>query len=135
MDDATRELFEAALAAREQAYCPYSSYPVGAAVRTISGEIFSGCNVENAAYPVGNCAETSALAAMVRAGERTVAEIVTVTAGPLPGTPCGACRQRIREFATPETMIHAVTVDGNVVTMTMQQLLPISFGPEHLKAE
>ena len=132
MDSSTRELFDAALAARERAYCPYSHYPVGAAVRATSGEIFSGCNVENAAFPLGNCAEVAALAAMVLAGGRSVVEVVTVTGGTTPGTPCGGCRQRIREFASPETLVHAFTADGVDVTMTMQQLLPMSFGPDDL---
>jgi cytidine deaminase len=135
MDESIRDLFDAALAARERAYAPYSRYSVGAAVRTPTGEIYSGCNVENAAYPLGNCAEPAALAAMVRAGGRSVAEVVVVTGGVTPGTPCGGCRQRIREFAGPETLVHSTTVDGTVVTMTMQQLLPMAFGPESLEAE
>ena len=143
MDDATSdapnevsgELFAAALRAHGRAYAPYSGYPVGAAVRTVSGEVFVGCNVENAAYPLGNCAEQAALAAMVLGGGRTVTEVVVVTSGRTPGTPCGGCRQRIREFAQPETLVHATTVDGNAVTMTMQQLLPVSFGPDHLEPE
>ena len=135
MDASIADLFDAASAAREQAYAPYSDYPVGAAVRTSTGEIYAGCNVENAAFPLGNCAEAAALAAMALAGGRSVAEVVVVTGGVTPGTPCGGCRQRIREFASPETLIHATTLDGNVVTMTMQQLLPMSFGPEDLEAE
>ena len=135
MEPSTRELFEAARAVRENAHCPYSNYAVGAAVRTVSGELYTGCNVENAAYPLGNCAEASALATMVAAGERSAVEVVVVTSGPTPGTPCGGCRQRIREFATPETVVHAATADGSFVTMTIQQMLPMSFGPEDLEAE
>ena len=135
MESETRELFEAARAVREKAHCPYSNYAVGAAVRTASGKLYAGCNVENAAYPLGNCAEASALAAMVAAGERSAVEVVVVSSGPTPGTPCGGCRQRIREFATPETVVHAATADGSFVTMTMEQMLPMSFGPEHLEAE
>ena len=123
---------DAACDARESSYCPYSGYPVGAAVRTVGGEIFSGCNVENASYPLGSCAEAGALAAMARAGARSVVEVVTVTRGPTPGTPCGGCRQRTREFAGPETLVHAATDDGAVVTMTMAQLLPVAFGPDDL---
>lgn len=135
MEPSMRELFEAARATREKAHCPYSNYAVGAAVRTVSGELYTGCNVENASYPLGNCAEASALAAMVAAGERSAVEVVVVTSGPTPGTPCGGCRQRIREFASPETVVHAATADGTFVTMTMQQMLPMSFGPEDLEAE
>ena len=132
IDESIRDLFDAAVEARNSSYSPYSQYAVGAAVRTTDGEIYAGCNVENASYPLGNCAEASALAAMVVEGRRSVTEVVTVTAGPTPGTPCGGCRQRIREFADPETLVHATTADGMVVTMTMQQMLPMSFGPEDL---
>jgi cytidine deaminase len=135
LDRRTDELREAARAAFERAYCPYSHYPVGAAVRTASGAVHVGCNVENAAYPLGICAETAALAAMALAGERRVVEVVTVTNGPTPGTPCGGCRQRIREFADPQAVVHATSVDGAVVTMTMAELLPHAFGPDHLEPE
>ncbi len=134
-DGVSGEMFAAALRAHGRAHAPYSGYSVGAAVRTPTGEIFAGCNVENAAYPLGNCAEQAALAAMVLGGGRTVVEVVVVTDGVTPGTPCGGCRQRIREFARPETLVHSTTVDGNVVTMTMQQMLPMSFGPDHLEPE
>lgn len=127
-----RELFGAAVDAQRHAHCPYSEYPVGAALRTPSGQIFSGCNVENAAFPEGTCAETGAIAAMVAAGERAIVEIVVVTDGDVPGTPCGGCRQRIREFARPDTPIHATTSSGVVLTSTMAALLPDSFGPERL---
>lgn len=136
MTPETIELFDAAVAAQSNAHCPYSNYPVGAAVRTSTGAIFAGCNVENAAYPNGTCAEAGAIAAMVAAGERRIAEVVTVTAGADAGTPCGGCRQRIREFADSKTVIHATTTagltDGNVLTMLLDDLLPRSFGPEQL---
>ena len=127
-----RELFDAAVDAQGHAHCPYSEYPVGAALRTPSGRIFMGCNVENAAYPEGICAETAAIAAMVGAGERVIVDIVIVTDGDVPGTPCGGCRQRIREFARPDTRIHATTPAGAVLSSTMSALLPDSFGPESL---
>jgi cytidine deaminase len=132
MDAATRELFEAAVAARRRAYSPYSGYAVGAAIRTPSGRVFTGCNVENASYPEGTCAETGAIAAMVAAGERTIVAIVVVTDGTTPGTPCGGCRQRIREFARPDTRIHSMTSTGESLTSTMSAILPDSFGPERL---
>lgn len=132
MDERVKDLFDAAVAAQANAHCPYSNYRVGAAVRTASGAIFAGCNVENAAYPNGTCAEAGAIAAMVVAGEREIVEVVTVTGGPTPGTPCGGCRQRIREFAGSAARIHSTTNDGHVITMTMDQLLPDSFGPDHL---
>lgn len=132
MDGPTRQLFEAARAAQSRAHCPYSGYPVGAAVRTASGRIYTGCNVENASYPEGTCAEAGAIAAMALAGERSVVDVVVVTGGDVPGTPCGGCRQRLREFAAPDTVIHCVSVDGAVLRSTMAGLLPDSFGPERL---
>lgn len=134
------DLFEAALAAREAAYAPYSDFLVGAAIRTASGEIVPGCNVENAAYPQGACAEAGAISAMLMAGERRIAEIAVVGdlknavsdgTGPL-CTPCGGCRQRIREFAGPETPIHVCGLEGHRRTFTLEELLPASFGPENL---
>ena len=132
IDPDIRELYDAALEAHRHAHCPYSEYPVGAALRTPSGRVFSGCNVENASFPEGICAETAAIAAMVASGERTIVEIVVVTAGDVPGTPCGGCRQRIREFARPDTRIHSTTLAGAATTSTMSALLPDSFGPERL---
>ena len=125
-------LFAAAKDAFANAYAPYSKFPVGAAVLTPEGEIFSGCNVENAAYPQGWCAETSALAAMASAGRRRVAEVVVVGGGAALCTPCGGCRQRLREFAGPETPIHVASPEGVRATFTLAQLLPESFGPENL---
>jgi cytidine deaminase len=129
---APADLFDSALAAQTQAHCPYSNYAVGAAIRTVSGAIYAGCNVENAAYPEGTCAEAGAIAAMVLAGEREIVEVVVVTGGATPGTPCGGCRQRFREFAGPDAVIHATTSDGAALKMTMADLLPTSFGPEFL---
>ena len=114
------------------ACCPYSHYRVGAAIRTASGAVIAGCDVGNAAYPLGSCAEAGAIAAMVLAGERSIAEIVVVTDGDEPGTPCGGCRQRIREFASPDVAVHAVAAAGPTVSMTVGDLLPHSFGPEFL---
>ena len=137
MDDAMQTMFDAAVAAQSNAHCPYSNYPVGAAVRTASGAIFAGCNVENAAYPNGTCAEAGAIAAMVLAGERDIVDVVTVTGGDVPGTPCGGCRQRIREFARPDAVIVSTTTDGGLdpdasLRTVMSDLLPDSFGPERL---
>ncbi len=126
------ELLAAATAAHLRAYCPYSHYRVGAAIRTESGAVIVGCNVENAAYPLGSCAEAGAIAAMVAAGERSIVEIVVVTDGDTPGTPCGGCRQRLREFAGAGVLVHSVSASGPTTTMTMAELLPHSFGPEFL---
>ncbi len=125
-------LFEAALKARGHAHAPYSRFPVGAAVRSASGAIHAGCNVENAAYPSGICAETAAIAAMVCAGEREIAQILVLGQSEAPLTPCGACRQRILEFATPHTLIYCSGASGPGQARTMEELLPHAFGPDRL---
>ena len=127
-----RDLFEAARAAFENAHAPYSNFKVGAAVRTPSGRIFSGANVENASFPEGNCAEASALAAMVAAGERRVTEALVVAAGERLCTPCGGCRQRLAEFAGPDLPIHLCDPQGLRRTVTLGELLPLSFAFEEL---
>ena len=131
-DAALSELFAAAVAAQANAHVPYSKYPVGAAVRAASGRVFVGCNVENAAYPQGMCAEASAIAAMVSAGEREIVEILTVADSKDLATSCGGCRQKIREFGGPDTLIHAAGPEGVRRTFTLDELLPCSFGPEQL---
>ena len=128
-------LIEAARTARENAHAPYSKFKVGAAILGESGRIFAGCNVENAAYPQGQCAESSAIGAMVTAGDRRIRTIVVM--GGEEGaeeicTPCGGCRQRIREFATPETPIHICDPAGLRRTFSLEALLPESFGPTNL---
>jgi len=113
------------------AHAPYSNHPVGAALVTDRGDIYSGCNVENAAYPLGCCAEEAAIAAMVRGGGMSIAEIVVVGPTEEMCTPCGGCRQRIREFATPRTRIHSCNEQEVLLTMSIDELLPNSFGPEN----
>jgi len=127
-------LFEAARAAQDKAYAPYSRFKVGAAIRTPSGRIHAGCNVENAAYPQGTCAEAGAISAMIAGGERRIAEMVVVGEGDLLCTPCGGCRQRIREFAGPGTSIHVAGPEGIRRRFTLDELLPSSFGPDNLSA-
>ncbi|WP_375454891.1 cytidine deaminase [uncultured Methylobacterium sp.] len=124
-------LFDAAAAARGRAHAPYSRFAVGAALRDEAGAIHAGCNVENAAYPVGTCAEAGAIAAMILAGGRRIREILVLGGGGLV-TPCGACRQRIREFAGPDTPVHAAGPDGMARSFTLEELLPFAFGPETL---
>ena len=127
-----QELFDAAVAVQANAYVPYSRFPVGAAVRSATGRVYVGCNVENAAYPQGLCAEASAIAAMVSAGERELAVVLTVCGGDMLSTCCGGCRQKIREFATAATVIHAAGPEGVRRSYSMDELLPDSFGPENL---
>ena len=126
------ELLAAARAVQANAYAPYSRFRVGAALRTASGRVFSGCNVENAAYPQGSCAEAGAISAMVAAGEREIIAVLTVTDGEVIGTCCGGCRQRLREFASGNTPVHAAGPEGVRATFTLDDLLPHSFGPENL---
>ena len=127
-----QRLFAAASAAMERAYAPYSKFQVGAAILAENGQIYSGCNVENAAYPNGTCAEAGAIAAMVRDGARQIREIVVIARGDKLCTPCGGCRQRIREFAAPEARVHVCGPEGMRRTFTRDELLPASFGPENL---
>ena len=127
------ELIAAAKSARLRAYAPYSKFVVGAAVRDEHGNIHGGCNIENAAYPQGWCAETSAIAAMIMAGSTSIAEMAVIGSGDLMCTPCGGCRQKIREFAKGNVKIHICGEDGRVMqTFTLDELLPASFGPENL---
>jgi len=127
-----RALFEAAEAVRAKAYAPYSGFSVGAAILADDGKIYSGCNVENAAYPQGNCAEPSAIAAMIAGGGKRIEKIFVTGPGVTPVTPCGGCRQRIREFASAETPVICLGVEGEPLVTTLGQLLPHSFGPEFL---
>jgi cytidine deaminase len=129
---ALQELFAAAKAAQANAYAPYSRFRVGAALRSASGAVFSGCNVENAAYPQGSCAEAGAIAAMALAGDRRIAEILVVGDGEALCTPCGGCRQRIREFADAKTWVYVAGPEGVRAAFSLAELLPESFGPDHL---
>lgn len=132
MIESADDLVAAAVAVRLCAYAPYSGFLVGAAIRSETG-IHAGCNVENAAYPQGNCAEAGAISAMVAAGGRQIREVVIAGDGAAPVTPCGGCRQRLREFGAPELVIRMVGADGGVrLVRTLGELLPDSFGPDHL---
>ena len=126
------DLLQAARAAREKAHAPYSNFKVGAAVRGASGRVYCGCNVENAAYPEGLCAEASAIAAMVMAGESKIVEVLVLGISNEPVTPCGGCRQKIREFAAPDAPIHIAGAEGVQMTLPLEALLPQSFGPDNL---
>lgn len=128
----SQALVEAAIAAMDKAYAPYSDFPVGAALRGLGGGLYAGCNVENAAYPQGWCAETTAIAAMIMDGESRIAEIAVAGRGEALVTPCGGCRQRLREFAGADLVIHICGPEGLRRTVTLGELLPLSFGPENL---
>ena len=128
----SEQLCQAAITAMDQAYAPYSQFHVGAAVLDENGQIHVGGNVENAAYPNGICAETSAIAAMVAAGGRRIMMIAVAGRGDMLCTPCGGCRQRIREFAAPDTNILICDETGQRAAYQMNDLLPVNFGPDNL---
>lgn len=128
------ELLAAATAARAQAYVPYSHFAVGAALLDDEGRIHAGCNVENAAYPQSQCAEATAIGNMVLAGGRYLRAVLVLAEGAHPVTPCGGCRQRLREFGGPDTaVIVANPQHGIQQRFTLGELLPASFGAGHLK--
>jgi cytidine deaminase len=118
--------------AMSKAYVPYSNYPVGVLIVTDNGNTYTGCNVENASYPLGNCAEASAIASMVMGGEKKIKHIYVMTKNDEGGIPCGGCRQRIREFSDSNTEIFMCSKDGVQGRVNLSELLPNSFGPEHL---
>ena len=129
-----RDLVEAAKAARLRAHAPYSKFRVGAAMRDEHGRVHAGCNIENAAYPQGWCAEPTAVSALIMAGGTAITEVAVLGNGDTLCTPCGGCRQKIREFAAGSVMIHVCDDDGTVKrSFTLDELLPFSFGPESLK--
>jgi cytidine deaminase len=125
-------LVEAATLVRDRAYAPYSRFKVGAAIRTPSGAVHVGCNVENVAYPEGTCAEAGAIAAMVAAGETVIAEIAVIADSPDPVPPCGGCRQKIAEFAGQDVRVTLCTTDGKQKVMTVAELLPGVFTAAHM---
>jgi len=125
VDDAAR--------VRENAYVPYSRFKVGAAIRSTDGNLHLGCNVENAAYPEGTCAEAGAIAAMIAAGDSRIAEIAVIADCPAPVPPCGGCRQKLAEFADPATPVMLATTDGQRQETTVGALLPGAFGMGHME--
>ena len=129
-----RDLVEAAMAARRKAHAPYSKFLVGAAVRDEQGRVIGGCNIENAAYPQGWCAEPSAISALIMGGGTRITEMAVLGNGEALCTPCGGCRQKIREFASGDVSIHCCTESGALIrSFTLGELLPFSFGPENLR--
>lgn len=127
-------LFAAAARIQPRAYAPYSRFRVGAAILADDGAVYVGCNVENAAYPVGTCAEAGAISAMIAGGARAIRAVLVFGEGEELVTPCGACRQRIREFAMPDTPVAIAGPGGIRARFSLEQLLPASFGPANLPA-
>ena len=132
ISDNFQKLFEKAKKVREKAHVPYSQFKVGAAFLTEDNSIVVGCNVENAAYPQSQCAEASAIGNLISQGHKKIVEIVVIGSGIKLCSPCGGCRQRLREFSKLNVPIHMCNVDGNIKTSTLGELLPDSFGPENL---
>lgn len=124
------DLIRAAAEAAKRAYAPYSKFHVGVAIRSASGAVFSGCNIENASYPQGWCAEPSALSAMVMAGERSLAEVCVWADSVRPCTPCGGCRQKLAEFGAADTVVIAAGPSGERARWTLGDLLPEAFSLE-----
>ncbi|SHL35930.1 cytidine deaminase [Roseibium suaedae] len=123
---AVQKLFETALTAQKAAYAPYSRFKVGAAILADDGKVYAGCNVENGAYPEGTCAEAGAIAAMILGGASRIMEAVVVGDAAL-CTPCGGCRQKLKEFAGADVAVHVANLDGIRQSFTMAELLPAGF--------
>ena len=128
------EMIRLAKAARDNAHAPYSGFRVGACLRSADDRLFSGCNVENPSYPEGQCAETSALGALVAAGAREIVEVLVLAEGERLCTPCGGCRQRLAEFADAGTPVHIAGPDGLRRSFTLGELLPEAFFLEREKS-
>ena len=126
------KLIEAAKIERAKAHVPYSKFKVGAAILTEDNSIVVGCNVENAAYPQSQCAEATAIGNLISQGFSKIKEVVVIGSGNLLCSPCGGCRQRLREFASLDVHIHMCNSEGHLKTSTLKELLPDSFGPENL---
>ncbi|QDR80932.1 cytidine deaminase [Sporomusa termitida] len=125
------ELVKSALKAREKAYAPYSNFKVGAAVLGASGRIYSGCNIENAAYGLANCAERTAVFKAISEGETEIVAIAVAADTPEPVSPCGACRQVMAEFNIEKIIL--VNLRGRQRTHTLAELLPFSFNKSDIE--
>lgn len=125
-------LLQAARQVREMAYAPYSQFKVGAAIRGASGRVYTGCNVENVAYPEGTCAEAGAIAAMVAGGETEITEVCVIADSPTPVPPCGGCRQKLAEFARADVPVTLATIAGDRLDTSVGELLPGRFDTSHM---
>jgi len=125
-------LINKAIEAMDLAYAPYSKFRVGAALLVKSGKIYTGCNIENAAYPATCCAERVAIFSAIASGEKEFIELAVVADSPEPITPCGICRQVMGEFFEKETIIHMANMKSNKMSLTLQELLPFSFNSKQL---
>lgn len=129
---APKDMLELAKSVLKNAYCQYSNFSVAASVRTDDGELFAGCNVENASYGLTVCAETSAICQMVAAGKKKIKEVMVLIPGDEVCPPCGRCRQVIFEFSEPNTKVHLCTTGGAYEVYTVDHLLPHAFSKHQL---
>ena len=129
----SKDMTELAQLMMARAHAPYSGFAVGAVLRGANGKLYGGCNVENAAYPQSSCAEANAIGVMIADGEQRIAEVLVMAEGESLVTPCGGCRQRLREFAGDDVAVHLCDPKALRRTVTLGELLPLSFGPNHLK--
>lgn len=125
--DAPKELIDLAFKVQKKSYSPYSKFKVGAAILADDGQTYGGCNVENVSYPLGQCAEASAISAMISNGATKIQQVLIASPNKDYCPPCGGCRQKIREFADADTMVHLMTSDGKSKSMTLGELLPMAF--------
>ncbi len=123
-----KQLSTLALKMQTRAYAPYSNFSVGAAILDQNQEIHGGCNVENAAYPLGQCAEAGAISAMISAGSKHIEHLLIMSPNDQYCPPCGGCRQKIIEFATEQTLVHLAKHNGETMTIKATELLPVAFG-------
>lgn len=128
-------MFEAAEDVRRNAHAPYSGFAVGAALRAADGQVFTGCNVENVAYPEGCCAEAGAISAMVAGGQRKILEILVIADADPVVSPCGGCRQKLAEFGGPEMIVYLADLSGIRAEWRLADLLPAIFGKDHLRGK
>lgn len=128
------KLVDKARTIRDRAYAPYSGFKVGAAIRTVSGQVYTGVNVENAAYPEGTCAEAGAIAAMIAGGDSEIAEVAVIADSPEPVPPCGGCRQKLAEFGKGDVKVTMATISGETKTTTLAELLPGAFVSSHMES-
>ena len=127
MNKKQHSLFEAAKKAQSNSYSPYSNFKVGAAVLAEDESTYVGCNVENASYPLGQCAEASAISSMICSGSKSIKEVMIVSPNEDFCPPCGGCRQKIREFAGADTVVHMATSSGKIKSVPLTDLLPLAF--------
>ncbi|HSJ38110.1 MAG TPA: cytidine deaminase [Planococcus sp. (in: firmicutes)] len=127
------QLLEQAIAARGNAYVPYSKFPVGAALLTADGKVYLGCNIENAGYSMTNCAERTAVFKAVSEGDMKFVALAVAADTEGPVSPCGACRQVLAEFCTPDMPVYLTNLKGDVQDTTISELLPGAFSTEDLK--